>query len=128
MRLPYKGESMKRLLAVLMVLAFGTTVGAQTFGFNYTRVFASGTTVAQQVKATSGVLHTVIEGLAGGSFQVSDRASGCALLQDSDPSIIVDGFLGPGVSLEIDAHFVNGLCVVANGLSSTKTAITVTWQ
>lgn len=124
---------MKRIFAVLILLAFSTSVGAQSFGFTYTRVFASGTTVAKQVSAVPGVLHTVVLGInvsgpAQANVQVLDKATGCQQVLSDDPSIILEAQATFSESLEVDARFLHGLCVVVMSTSPSNNAVTVTWQ
>jgi hypothetical protein len=124
---------MKRIFSVLALLLFGTSAVAA--GFHYTRVFATTSTVATQVTATHGDLHAIIETQSVGgatiTFQVLDVATGCQQVPASDSSIIVDGQMSTGISLLVDAHFLNGLCVViipTNLNVPTQEAITVTWN
>src|SRR5260221_11550211 len=113
---------MKRILILLGLLALSASiltdrsVKAQAFlGFHYTRVFSTTLGTATQIKATPGILHTVIqEEFVDGAlinFQVLDVATGCQAVPSSDPSIIFDGSLGNNVSLEVDASLLRGLCV-----------------
>lgn len=81
-------------------------------GWNYIHITTAATTV---VKATNGILHTIVINtpVASGVISIYDNAStsGTVIGIITLPATLIEG----PITLDYDAYFVNGLTIISTG-------------